>query len=326
VEIGTRTNEFETYQTYMRELSKIPLLRHQQEIELGRQVQFMLELLKRKKLLTVKLQRSPLHAEWAESAGLTMEELKKRLQAGERAKQKLITSNLRLVVSVAIKYESRGLDLLDLIQEGNIGLQRAVEKFDPTKGYRFSTYAYWWIRQGITRALATQGHSIRLPIHAIDTLNQVKKTRRELTHKLGYEPNLSEIARELKLDPNKIEEYISVKKELLSLNARIGKQDDKELIEVIIQPEIEEYNHLEVEFLLKSISQLLIDLKPQEREVLLWRFGLKDGEEKTLAAIGRMFNLSRERIRQLEEKGLRKIRSVTGQQRELLTEIQGILG
>ena len=142
---------------------------------------------------------------------------------------------------------------------------------------------------------------------------------------MGYEPNLSEIARELDLDPNKIEKYVSVKKELLSLNARIGKQDDKELVELIIQPEIEEYNHLEIEFLLKSISQLLIDLKPQEREVLLWRFGLKDGEEKTLAAIGRMFNLSRERIRQLEEKGLRKIRSVTGQQRELLNEIQGIL-
>jgi len=309
----------------MRDLNKIPLLQHQQEIELSRQVQFMLKLLKQQELLTIKLERSPIYTEWAESASLTVEELKKQLRAGERAKQKLMTSNLRLVVSIALKYKDRGLELLDLIQEGSIGLQKAADKFDPTKGYRFSTYAYWWIRQGITRALATQGHSIRLPIHAIETLNQVKKTRRELTHKLGYEPNLSEIARELKLDPNKIEKYVSVKKELLSLNARIGEQDGKELIEVIIQPETEEYNHLEIEFLLKSISQLLINLTPQEREVLLWRFGLKDGEEKTLAAIGRMFNLSRERIRQLEEKGLRKIRSAKGQQRELLTEIQGML-
>ncbi len=275
-------------EAYLKEIGRTPLLDAAQEVKLANQVQAMLPLL--------------------EKEDLTNEETK-TLKQGQRAKQKMAKANLRLVVSIAKKYQNRGLSFLDLIQEGSFGLIRAIEKFDPTKGYKFSTYAYWWVRQAMTRAIANQARTIRLPIHITQDLNKIKKATRQLSQDLGRQPSEQELADKLDLDLKKLRSIRQAAKRTKSRSLNIVIDDQKTELEQLLSSDSPLPTDILAETELRDrIDNLLNSLSPKQRDVIALRFGLSDGKPMTYEQIGNQCGISRERVRQIKNKALKLLR------------------
>jgi RNA polymerase nonessential primary-like sigma factor len=294
--------------SYLKEIARYPLLTPEQEISYARLVQQMLGVEVERVSLAQQLNRQPTARELATTLGKTEAEVKSILYQGERAKQKMVTANLRLVVAIAKKYQNRSLEFFDLIQEGTLGLYRGVEKFDPNKGYKLSTYAYWWVTQSITRAIAEQSRTIRLPIHINEKLNKIKKIQRELFQSLGRKPTVVEIAEELKVKPEQVREYIQADRKLVSLEMRVGSEQETELSELLASESVSPLEQLNSSLMRQNLNDLLSSLPPIQREVLTLRFGLENDHQLSLTQIGERLNLSRERIRQLENKALTILR------------------
>ena len=284
---------------YLKTIGKTPLLTKADEQRLGTQIQALYPLLE------------------IPEARRT-EEQKTLIQQGRHAKDKLIRANLRLVVNIAKRYRNRGLDLLDLIQEGSLGLSRAVEKFDPTKGYKFSTYSYWWIRQSITRAIAQQARTIRLPIHITDKLNRLKKLQRQLSQDLKRQPTPRELAEGMEMDLEQFEKLLSQSRRTTSLDQLVGKEDDTILSALIADETARPDKFVELGLIRDHIDTLMDHLSPREQLVIKGRYGLEDGSTKSLNAVAKMLGgISRERVRQLEQSGMRKLRAALKQEPEV---------
>jgi RNA polymerase primary sigma factor len=294
---------------YLQEIGRVPLLDAQQEVELAMQMEAG--------------QKAAEKLEAAGRIGVSDKVILKRATSqGERAQQRLVEANLRLVVSIAKKYVGRGMPLLDLIQEGNLGLMRAVEKFDYRKGFKFSTYASWWIRQAVTRALADQGRTIRVPVHMVETINKLAAVQRGLSQELGREPTIEEIATDLELEPAKVTELRRIAQDPLSLESPLGEEDDSTLGDFVPDMDAEApVTAASFKLLQEYLRIVLEELNDREREVLIMRFGLRDGKIHTLEQVGRYFNVTRERIRQLETKALAKLR-----QPSRARKLEGYLG
>ncbi|MGI0494712.1 RNA polymerase sigma factor RpoD [Alkalinema pantanalense CENA528] len=293
---------------YLQEIGRIRLLRADEEIELARKIADLLELERTHFKLEDKLQREPSLEEWATEVNMPVPAFRRRLHIGRRAKDKMVQSNLRLVVSIAKKYMNRGLSFQDLIQEGSLGLIRAAEKFDHEKGYKFSTYATWWIRQAITRAIADQSRTIRLPVHLYETISRIKKTTKLLSQEMGRKPTEEEIATRMEMTIEKLR-FIAKSAQLpISLETPIGKEEDSRLGDFIESDGETPEDQVSKNLLREDLEGVLATLSPREKDVLRLRYGLDDGRMKTLEEIGQIFNVTRERIRQIEAKALRKLR------------------
>ena len=308
VDPNTLVNSFnidDPVRMYLKEIGKVPLLSPDEEINLAQAMSAGNEA--DRHLAEVKRQQ-----EEGEPVTATAEEIAawgKDYKAGEKAKQKLAEANLRLVVSIAKRYVGRGMLFLDLIQEGNLGLIKAVEKFDYTKGYKFSTYATWWIRQAITRAIADQARTIRIPVHMVETINKVIRVSRQLLQELGHDPSPNEIAAEMNMPVEKVREILKIAQEPVSLETPIGEEEDSHLGDFIPDEGASEPSEAASFTLLKEqLMDVLSTLTPREEKVLKLRFGIEDGRTRTLEEVGKEFNVTRERIRQIEAKALRKLR------------------
>ncbi len=296
---------------YLQEIGRIRLLRADEEIELARKIADLLDLEQNREELASHLDLDPeevKEADWAEKMGMPLGAFMHRLHSARRAKDKMVQSNLRLVVSIAKKYMNRGLSFQDLIQEGSLGLIRAAEKFDHEKGYKFSTYATWWIRQAITRAIADQSRTIRLPVHLYETISRIKKTTKLLSQEMGRKPTEEEIATRMEMTIEKLR-FIAKSAQLpISLETPIGKEEDSRLGDFIESDGETPDDQVAKNLLREDLESVLGTLSARERDVLKLRYGLDDGRMKTLEEIGQIFNVTRERIRQIEAKALRKLR------------------
>jgi RNA polymerase primary sigma factor len=298
----------DSIRVYLQEIGRIRLLRPDEEIELARKIADLLQLEELAAQFEADKGHFPDSKEWAALVDMPLIKFRRRLMLGRRAKEKMVQSNLRLVVSIAKKYMNRGLSFQDLIQEGSLGLIRAAEKFDHEKGYKFSTYATWWIRQAITRAIADQSRTIRLPVHLYETISRIKKTTKTLSQEFGRKPTEEEIAESMEMTIEKLR-FIAKSAQLpISLETPIGKEEDSRLGD-FIEADIENPEQDVAKNLLREdLEGVLATLSPRERDVLRLRYGLDDGRMKTLEEIGQIFDVTRERIRQIEAKALRKLR------------------
>ncbi|MEM8832237.1 MAG: RNA polymerase sigma factor, RpoD/SigA family [Cyanobacteria bacterium P01_G01_bin.19] len=296
---------------FFKEMARYPLLTAEEEIVLANDVKIMLEVERSKQKLIEEGKPQPSKAEIVAAMDLESErQLELILYRGKVAKRKMIRSNLRLVVSIAKRYLNRGVPFLDLIQEGAIGLNRATEKFDPNKGYKFSTYAYWWIRQAITRTIANDARTIRLPIHIVEKLNKLKKAQRNLKQKLQRNPNEAELAKELKISSSQLRQLLELRRQSLSLNHRVGKAEDTELVDLLEDSELQlPEDRMNETMMRQEITDVLDDVLTQrEKDVICLRYGLSTSQPYTLEEVGGMFSLSRERVRQIQSKAMRKLR------------------
>ncbi|MDY6898650.1 MAG: RpoD/SigA family RNA polymerase sigma factor [Cyanobacteriota bacterium] len=294
--------------SYFQDIIRIPLLTAEEEIHLAKKVQQRMSLLAIKEELSKKLQRQPTLEEWSDQTQLSNSELLEQIDRGQQAKQKMIAANLRLVVTIAKKYQKRNLDFLDLIQEGTLGLERAVDKFQPALGYKFSTYAYWWIRQGITRAISQQSRTIRLPIHITEKLNKIKKVQRELSQKFGRNPSVTEIAEVMEVKPSQIRDYLSLARKPMSLDVRVGEEQNTDLQDLLEDDSFSPEDYVLEESLNQTIKDLLSKLSPQQQEILTLRYGLVDGKELTLNQVSQRMGISRQRVLQLQRQALAFLR------------------
>lgn len=295
-----RTITADPVRTYLREIGRTRLLTKEEEVELAQAIE-------RGKGVEERLKKATKRTSKA-----TREKLVRVAKLGDEARERLTEANLRLVVSIAKKYPGRGLSFLDLIQEGNIGLMRAVEKFDWRRGYKFSTYATWWIRQGVTRAIADQARTIRIPVHMIETINKFRRVQRELEQKLDREPTPEEVAKEMDIELEKIQQIVRISRKTASLETPVGEEKDSRLKDFVPDEALAPPTDLAArELLKKQLGEVLSSLSPREQKVIELRFGLKDGKPRTLEIVGREFGVTRERIRQIEAKALRKLRHPT---------------
>ena len=301
-------SDIDLVRSYLRDIGRVPLLSHEQEITLGRQVQDLMVLENIEIELESDLGEKPDINQFAERAGLSPMQLKKKLKSGRRAKERMVAANLRLVVSVAKKYTKRNMELLDLIQEGTIGLVRGVEKFDPTRGYKFSTYAYWWIRQGITRAIAEKSRSIRLPIHITEMLNKLKKGQRELSQELSRTPTIKELSEYVELPESDVKDLMSKAGQPVSLETKIGDGEDTILLDLLSNEIDMPSEQIESDCMKGDLESMLEQLPELQNRVLRMRYGMDGDDPMSLTGIGRVLGISRDRVRNLERDGLRGLR------------------
>lgn len=300
LELAGKTATNDPVRMYLKEIGKVPLLTAQEEVDLAKKIEAGEEASRILREKGDQLSREEVRA------------LKRKERIGQEAKRKLVEANLRLVVSIAKRYVGRGMLFLDLIQEGNLGLIRAVEKFDFRKGYKFSTYATWWIRQAITRAIADQARTIRIPVHMVETINKLIRVQRQLLQELGREPTPEEIAERMELTPEKVREIIKVSQEPVSLETPIGEEEDSHLGDFIEDADaVVPIDAASFILLQEQLEDVLNSLSEREKEVIRLRFGLVDGHPRTLEEVGREFGVTRERIRQIESKTLAKLRHPT---------------
>ena len=302
--------DIDLVRSYLRDIGRVPLLSHEQEITLGRQVQELMVLENLESEIESDYGEKPDINFFADKAGMSSIQLKKKLKSGRRAKERMVAANLRLVVSVAKKYTKRNMELLDLIQEGTIGLVRGVEKFDPTRGYKFSTYAYWWIRQGITRAIAEKSRSIRLPIHITEMLNKLKKGQRELSQELSRTPTIQELADYVELPEKDVKDLMSKAGQPVSLETKIGDGEDTILLDLLSNDIDMPSEQIENDCMKGDLETILEKLPELQNRVLRMRYGMDGDDPMSLTGIGRVLGISRDRVRNLERDGLRGLRKV----------------
>ena len=307
----TKVNLEDNIGAFFKEMARYPLLQSEEEVTLANDVKLMVKIEETRQQIKEKLGENPTKEALAQALQLkSVRQLEQHLYRGKVAKRKMIRSNLRLVVSIDKRYLNRGVPFLDLIQEGAIGLNRATEKFDPDKGYKFSTYAYWWIRQAITRTIANDARTIRLPIHIVEKLNKLKKAQRTLKQELQRNPSETELAKELKISPSQLRQLLELRRQSLSLNHRVGKAEDTELVDLLEDSDLQLPEEKMSEAMMRQEISLVLDdvLTQREKDVISLRYGLSSSQSYTLEEVGGMFNLSRERVRQIQSKAMRKLR------------------